>query len=114
MGSSGSKSAASAAKVAQNTARKAAKSASQAESQPMPAAGQGARNVNIRGEPVAASSETKNKAVLQDASDPSAPRPDLLARNLASLGQASAQKHNPTRYTPVSFLDPDNVAERSS
>ncbi|KAK9898089.1 hypothetical protein P389DRAFT_179543 [Cystobasidium minutum MCA 4210] len=65
------------------------------------AAGQGsARNVNIRGEPVTPSSETKNKAVMQDASDPSAPGPNLLARNLASLGQATAQKHNPTRFTP--------------
>lgn len=103
MGSSGSKSASSAAKVAQNTARNAAKSASGAEGRPMQAAaGQGsARNVNIRGEPVTPSSETKNKAVMQDASDPSAPGPNLLARNLASLGQATAQKHNPTRFTPV-------------
>lgn len=70
----------------------------------MPAGQAGARNVNIKGDPVIASSETKNKAVLQDASDPSAPGPNLLARNLASLGQATAQKHNATRFTPVCRL----------
>lgn len=103
MGSSGSKNAASASKVAQHTARNAARSSAPGQSAPMPASQQGARNINIKGEPVASSSETKNKAVLRDASDPSAPGPDLLSRNLASLGQASAQKHNSSRFTPVSI-----------
>ena len=66
-----------------------------------------ARNVNIKGDPVIASSETKNKAVMQDASDPSAPGPNRLARNLASLGQATAQKHNPTRFAPVRLNNGD-------
>jgi hypothetical protein len=107
MGSSASKSASSTAKAAQSANRTAAQAGSQAIRQTT-ARGQQqggeARNINIKGEPVTPSSEMKTKAVLKDASDPSA-GPDMLSRNLASLGQASAQKHNASRFTPVRFDD---------
>lgn len=115
MGSSGSKSATSAARVAENTVRNASRSPIASQSQPTRAAGdRGTRNINIHGDPVTASSETKNRAVMHDASDPSAPGPDLLSRNLASLGQATAQKHNASRYTPVSLRSVEALARRGA
>lgn len=101
MGSSGSKSAVNASRAAQNSARHAVRASEYGEGKPIDLAQGSARNLNIRGEPVAPSSETKDRAVLKDASDPSAPGPDSLSRNLASLGQATAQKHNASRFTPV-------------
>lgn len=99
MGSSTSKSVTGSAKSVANATVNAARPAARATERRM-RQGQASQNIDIKGNAVASSSGSKSEAVLKDASDPSAP--NMLSKNLASLGQAQAQSHDASRFTPVS------------
>ena len=95
-------------KAAAETARTAGSTAARGQDALHRSANRNNANVDIKGEPTSAYSESKSSNIRLDASDPSAPSQDLLAKNLQSLGQAqirSAQQQESTRFTPVSVLD---------